>query len=181
MQPKKLPKRKLPRRTIGVTHDLKLKPALVPKALWGISASELLGRSVWQRIRRDALESCQSTCQYCGVQPSPLYGDPLHCHEIWEYDDTKRTATLVGFKMQCQACSTATHIGRSMALGFGDDALNQLRKVNNITKEQALELYTAAMAIWEKRSSKKWRLLVSALLISRYPRLSKLEEAQRSE
>jgi hypothetical protein len=68
-----------------------------------------------------------------------------------------------------------------MALGFGDDALNQLRKVNNITKERALELYTEAMAIWEKRSSKKWRLLVSASLISRYPRLSKLEEAQRSE
>jgi hypothetical protein len=86
-----------------------------------------------------------------------------------------------GVKAKSKACSTATHIGRSMALGFGDDALNQLRKVNNITKERALELYTEAMAIWEKRSSKKWRLLVSASLISRYPRLSKLEEAQRSE
>src|SRR5712691_9288507 len=103
------------------TEAPKLQPQLVPSPLWGINAHKLLGRgSAWKRIRSDALEASGHRCEICGETPSPIYGDPLICLELWRYDDNRATATLIGFEIHCSACDKATHMGRAMEVGQGD-------------------------------------------------------------
>lgn len=132
----------------------KLLPELVPKPLWGLSAKKKLGRSQWDRIRRQVLEDAEHACQICGDVPSPYYGDPLICHEVWHYDDKRRIATLVALRPQCAKCDCAVHMGQSMVFGAGDKALAQLQQVNGISLHEAEALYAQAMAVWSVRSSK---------------------------
>lgn len=159
-------------------HSLKkpnLQPQLVPKPLWGISARRKLGRGSWQHIRQDAIKAARQSCEICGESPNAIYGDPLTCHEVWRYDDILATATLLGFEIHCPKCDLVTHMGRAMAHGFGDDALDQLCRVNGTTRLEAKQIYTDAMALWQKRSVKKWRVKVAKTLLRRYPQLTKLE------
>lgn len=154
---------------------LRLQPQLVPRPLWGISARRKLGRSSWQRIRQDALEAAHQSCEICGESPNAIYGDPLTCHEVWRYNDNLATATLVSFEIHCPKCDLVTHMGRAMARGFGDEALDQLCQVNGITRLETKRIYTDAMALWQKRSVKKWRVKVAKTLLRRYPQLTELE------
>lgn len=150
-----------------------LVPELVPAPLWELSAKKTLG-AAWKRIRQDVLDAARHTCEVCGHEPNPYYGDPLHCHEVWHYDDRRGTATLVKLRMQCKACDSAVHIGRAMQWGAGDAALTQLQKVNAISLFEAERLYAAAMIEWKRRSAKAWRLSVDAPLLAKYPTLARL-------
>lgn len=154
---------------------LELCPELVPKPLWGISAYRKLGRSSWQRIRQDAVKSAHQSCEICGESPNPIYGDPLMCHEVWRYRDSSATATLMGFEIHCAKCDLVTHMGRAMTHGLGDAALDQLCRVNGVTRVEARRMYTDALALWEKRNAKKWRVTVARALLKRYPRLINLQ------
>jgi hypothetical protein len=61
-----------------------------------------------------------------------------------------------------------------MMHGSGERALAQLRKVNGITLRESERLFMVAMAVWRKRSRKKWRVTVEKSLLERYPKLSVL-------
>jgi hypothetical protein len=168
----------MPRKLAVPSRKLKLAPHLVPKPLWGKSASQVFGRrALWKRIRTDALIAANHACQVCSDAPSPIYGDPLICHEIWDYDDKRWTATLSGFRIQCNKCNSAVHMGMAVAYGARDAAIDQLRKVNDISTEEAEELYRDAMAMWKKRSQKKWRLAISKSVLEQYPQLAELMES----
>lgn len=160
-----------------MSSETKLKPELVPKPLWRHSAYHLLGRgSDWKRIRLDALKSCGCTCEICGLESAS--GRGLNCHEVWDYDDDTRTATLVKLRIQCSACDTATHMGLSIKNGFKDAAIRQLCKVNDMTSKEALGLYKAEHAVWRERSLKQWRVTVRKSLVQRYPELAVVEERE---
>jgi hypothetical protein len=148
---------------------LRLRPQLVPKPLWVLSACQLLKRAEWELMRQEALAAAGHECEICAAAPISLT-----CHEVWDYDERKGTATLVRLEIHCTACDTATHIGRAMAHGFGELAIAQLCKVNGITREQAQVLYEDAKLEWRKRNRKKWHVVVGVHLLTRYPQLAKL-------
>lgn len=151
--------------------QLKLLPLLVPEPLWGKNAARLFGRSaLWMQIRRDALESANHACEICFAAEIAL-----DCHEVWEYDDQSGTATLVAFRMQCEKCHLAVHIGRAKKHGKLDVAMAQLRKINGIDSTEAEKLRKEAMADWARRSKLKWRIIVAKSLLERYPKLLALE------
>lgn len=98
----------------------------------------------------------------------------MTCHEKWCYDDKLHTATLVGFEIHCSNCDLATHSGRAFNLGYGDIVISQLCAVNRWKPEEAVNALKDAMKIWEKRSKRKWKIKVAAVLVSRYPELKAL-------
>jgi hypothetical protein len=101
-------------------------------------------------------------------------GPQLACHDAWSYDDKRCVATLIGFEIRCQACHNATHARRANALGFEQEAHAQLRRVNGCTQAEVEATIEAAMAVWEKRSEKKWTVVIAADLLRRYPRLAEV-------
>ena len=107
-------------------------------------------------IRQDALKAASDRCQFCGSRKPKLA-----CHDKWRYDDKKRIAKLIGFEIRCALCHLATHIGRAMALGYGKEAMQQLRKVNRCTKKEVELMIEIAMLEWQLRSSKKWTVIVA--------------------
>jgi hypothetical protein len=165
-----MPKKKHPAST-SVKQELKLMPNLVPKPLWRKSAANLSKPAAWARIRRDALEAAHRTCQVCSDPASA--SDP--CHEVWDYDDERGTATLVGLRIQCRNCDIAVHMGRAVKRGLGNEAIAQLVKVNGIGQREAKMLYRRAMDEWRQRNKKQWRIVVAKSLLERYPELAVLE------
>jgi hypothetical protein len=153
-------------------QELKLRPNLVPKPLWGKSAANLLKRGDWERIRRDAVQAARHACQVCF---DPASAGTLNCHELWDYDDEQGTATLVGLRMQCRNCDSAVHMGRAVKRGVGNAAIAQLVKVNVIGAREAKMLYRSAMDEWRRRNKKQWRIVVEKSLMERYPELAILE------
>ena len=158
-------------RRIGATaQELKLMPHLIPKPLFRKSAANLLSRSAWGRIKADTLEVAHHTCQACDDADNAL-----DCHEMWDYDEERGTATLIGLRMQCEDCHLAVHMGLAVKTGRGNAALTQLMKVNGIDASQAKALYHNAMDEWRRRNKIKWRIVVGEALLERYPELGTLE------
>src|SRR5580704_19112448 len=154
---------------VATTRELKLVPHLVPKPLWGKSAANLLKRSVWERIRRDALELAGQACQVCSDGSALII-----CHELWDYDDERGIAALEGLRIQCRNCDRAVHMGRTFKHAGREGylaAIAQLRRVNGIGVSEAELLYRSAMDTWKQRSKMEWRIIVAKSLLERYPEL----------
>src|SRR5437763_3171522 len=77
--------------------QLRARPELVPKPLWGKSGSNLLRWQDWRIIRDSELEKAHHCCAVCSH-----LGPGLICHEQWLYDDEQKTATLNGFEIHCK-------------------------------------------------------------------------------
>jgi hypothetical protein len=153
---------------------MKLQPELVPKPLWGISAYRLLGRNAkWRAIRQDALRASGNQCSVCGTG-----GKGLTCHESWNYDDKRRTATLTAFIIHCPDCDAATHMGRAVQHGFEDVAIAQLCRVNECSADAVRAALRDAMKLWRQRSGYDWTTLVRDELRTFYPALAVLHERE---
>jgi hypothetical protein len=150
-------------------------PELVPGPLWGRSAYRMLGsKVVWKKqIRGDALSEASNRCSICGSE-----GQRLVCHDKWKYDDKQATATLIGFQINCGDCDAVTHIGMSVQISQREEvmlsAVAHLCTVNQCTPEVAVNILTDALAQWEKRNKKKWRVRVAPALVKKYPELAAL-------
>jgi hypothetical protein len=156
----------------------KLQPVPVPAPLWEISAYRILNRRApWKHIREAALESSGHRCSICGVRPQPGVTSDwrLYCHEDWHYDDSKSLATLQAFEILCADCNSVTHMGRASALGYLDQSVKHLCRVNGIAEAQAVLVFRRAMDTWKERSKKQWRVAVSRALLARYPQLQVLD------
>lgn len=156
--------------TMKKATGYRLVPELIPEPLFGISAYRAFGKTKpWKEIRQDTLQNSGNKCESCDSD-----GPQLACHDKWEYDDKKYIAALIGFEMRCVLCHSATHIGRAMQLGFERDAIRQLCKINRCKVEEVGKMIEAAMSQWEKRSEKKWIVVVAPALLKRYPRLQEV-------
>jgi hypothetical protein len=144
-----------------------------------MSAKKTLGRTAWKQIRQDVLSAAKNTCEICGHEPNIYYGDPLNCHEVWHYDDRRAVATLIRLRMQCGACDNAVHVGRAMTYGVGDRAFAQLQKVNGIAVAEVEQLGVAALAQWQRRNPKAWRMRIADALVAKYPALRRLADRHK--
>jgi hypothetical protein len=146
--------------------DFRLVPRLVPRPLWGWSASRLLKAARWQRIRSDAMAAAGGACAICGVaRDKGMIAD-----EEWTY--AGGTATLTGIRILCPACNAVTHIGNTSTRGYYDVARDHMALINGITAGDADRLIAAHLAEWQQRSAMTWMVAAAPELLSRYPELS---------
>jgi hypothetical protein len=155
-----------------VDWRLRLGVELVPRALWGRSAHKRLRRPEWEAIRRDVLDAAGRRCVICDEAPH----EGLTCHELWEYDDAARVATLTGFESVCRRCSLVHHIGLTTTGRIGprarDEAFDRLAAVNGITRREANVVFVTAMRLHAKRGVAEWQQRVRPDLVRRYPTLA---------
>jgi hypothetical protein len=148
-----------------------LMPDLVPAPLWGRSAYNMFGgRSIWRKqIRGDALAEANNRCHVCGASEGRLF-----CHERWQYDDKKATATLTGFEIHCGNCDLVAHPGRAMSIGYGEVMIAHLCTLTGWKPKKAVAAVKQAMDTWSVRSGKNWRIIVAPALLKKYPELAAL-------
>lgn len=137
--------------------ELKLKIELVPQTSWYSNLRSNISDSDWDKLRKQVYAQYQNVCGICGNQGR------LNCHEIWEYDDKKRTQKLKGFIALCDMCHHVKHIGyagilaREGKLDF-DKVIDHFMKVNNCDKVTFKKHYDEAFAQWNERSTHKWKV-----------------------
>lgn len=139
---------------------MKLDIELIPATCWFSNVRSAVSKKRWDRIKIQVSDKAWSTCEICGgVGPK----HPVECHEIWSYDDHNQIQKLVGMVALCPDCHQVKHLGFAQTQGKGDQALQHLMKVNNLTQPQAEKYVKRAFERWARRSQKKWALDISHL------------------
>ncbi len=126
---------------------------LVPKSSWYKSLANLLDRKIWNKIRERELKRAGYKCEICGYS-----GRGLHCHEIWEYDDEKKIQKLVGYKILCERCHLAHHLGFAAASGRLEEAVEWISRVTGMREGEVWRFVDKAFEEWEERSKYSWKI-----------------------
>lgn len=143
----------------------KLEVSLIPASAWGRNVRAVVSQQIWEDLRWQFGASRYSlnptdpnrsflVCETCGVEKKV----DIHLHELWEFNDQLLVQKLVGFKAVCENCHNAIHFGRAMKVGLGEDAIDQLAKVNEWTDKQILSHIEKSAKLWEKREGLNYDL-----------------------
>ena len=145
-----------------MTRRLKLLPRLVPKPIWWKNLRTHLGQTKWlSEVSRPVRESAGQGCELCGGTGEGAPRWKLCCDEVWEYDDAKRTATLVDLQSICWKCSGIIHLGNTTLTM--PERLPELevhtRRVNGISAAIWKKAVAEEFETWRWRSSLKgWKV-----------------------
>lgn len=132
---------------------MKLRIEVIPQSLWGINLREKIGRSKWDKVRKECAEKANHRCEICGdIGPE----HPVECHEIWDYDDQNHIQKLVGLISLCPLCHEVKHYGRSCNIGRANEVQAHFLKINNCTPEEMRTHITQEGILWKQRSKYKW-------------------------
>jgi hypothetical protein len=139
---------------------MKLSIELVPKSAWYSNVRSNVTKKEWDVLRKDCYKKADYKCEVCNGK-----GDkhPVECHEIWNYNDDNCTQTLEGLIALCPDCHMSKHPGLAQIKGKIETVIKQLSKVNKITYVESLNYLNESFDIWEKRSTKQWKLDISYL------------------
>jgi hypothetical protein len=143
------------RRAEGAFEGAKLTVELVPSTSWGANLRSELSREGWDRLRRACYRRAEFRCEICGGRGA---AHPVECHERWEYDEGRGIQRLVGLIALCPGCHAVKHLGRTMAEGGYDAAVEHLMRVNGWGREVTHRYVDYVFALWERRSGMAWRL-----------------------
>ena len=142
--------------------DYKLTIELVPKTAWYTNVRSNVSKDEWDRLRRKSYALANNVCEICGdTGKSQGYKHNVECHEIWDYDDANKAQTLTGLISLCPYCHKCKHPGLAQINGELNIVINQLMKVNNISKDDAEKLIDEAFNLWRERSKHEWKLDIS--------------------
>lgn len=135
---------------------------LIPKPLFGENLRNRLTRTEWEKCKKFAREASGGVCGVCGGVGAK---GRIDCHERWEWieDEEPHVQKLIGLIALCPRCHGAKHYGRTQMMGYGDDADEQLMKVNGWSEEELNDQLLAAKVQWLERSTHDWILDVSWL------------------
>jgi hypothetical protein len=134
---------------------------LVPKPLWKGSLAETLPRSQWNRLRAPCVEAAGRRCEICGGVGTK---GRVEVHEVWRYDDEAHVQTLVRLICLCPACHAVKHLGRTTNVGYRDEAVATLKRVNRWSDAQVRQHEASARREWVERSRHEWTQDLSAVL-----------------
>jgi hypothetical protein len=137
--------------------ELKLCIELVPVPLWHLNPRRAMGRTAWDKLRKEVYAQYGYKCGICEAQGR------LNCHEIWQYDDEAHIQTLIGFIALCEWCHHIKHIG--LAGGLAQEGkldyerlIQHFLDVNQCTREE-FELHKKqAFDQWSERSDHAWEV-----------------------
>jgi hypothetical protein len=142
--------------------DYKLTIELVPRTAWYTNVRSNVSKDEWDRLRRKSYALANNVCEICGdTGKSQGYKHNVECHEIWDYDDANKAQTLTGLISLCPYCHKCKHPGLAQINGELNIVINQLMKVNNISKDDAEKLIDEAFNLWRERSKHEWKLDIS--------------------
>ena len=143
---------------------MKLTIELVPSTAWYSNVRSNVTKSEWDKIRRKSYAKAENKCEICGdVGTNQGVRHKVECHEIWEYNDKKHTQTLVGLISLCPFCHKSKHAGLASIKGELDIVINQLSKVNQMTKKEAKAYINRSFDTFNQRSQHEWELDISYL------------------
>ena len=126
---------------------------LVPRSSWYKSLANLLDKETWKMIRKRELRRAGYKCEICGYS-----GKGLHCHEIWEYDDKRKIQKLVGYRILCERCHLAHHLGFAAVSGRLEETVEWISEVTGMKESEVWKLVDKAFEEWEERSKYTWKI-----------------------
>jgi hypothetical protein len=97
------------------------------------------------------------------------------CHEVWSFNDDGGLATIAGFTVVCPECSLVHHMGKALQLGRETEAMRHMAIVNHMNPEETAVLVREAFATRNRRSRRKWSVIVASDLLARFPELALLD------
>ncbi len=68
----------------------------------------------------------------------------MHCHEIWEYDDERKVQKLVGYKILCERCHLAHHLGFATVSSKLEETVEWISKITGMSKSEVWKLVDKA-------------------------------------
>ena len=139
---------------------MKLTIELVPKTCWYSNVRSEVTPAAWDKIKRIVSTAANNVCEICGGR-GPKW--PTECHEVWKYDDTAKTQTLIKMCALCPSCHEVKHIGLAQVKGRGDIAIEHLMKVNSLSRLEAQNYVDQSFRIWAARSIHQWKLDLTSL------------------
>lgn len=104
---------------IEVTIDL------LPKGAWGNDLSNTLSSKDWDILRNFCYKKFHNKCAICGKEDSNL-----NAHEVWNFDKSSRTQTLVDIIALCPQCHGVKHMRNSERIGYGENAKRHFCTIN---------------------------------------------------
>ena len=116
----------------------------------------------WSRLSLTVRSNAGFRCEKCDAREAK--GKPLHCHEVWLYDDDQYIQSLDCLISVCRECHNVIHFERSRAKGNVEVAFARLKVINGWSNEKAAEHVGQARAQWKVRSQHSWLLDASKLL-----------------
>jgi hypothetical protein len=142
----------------------KLTIELVPKTCWYSNVRTQLPEEQWNIIRKIAYKESNHKCKICtGSGLDQGFKHPVECHEEWEYNDVDKVQTLVGLAAICPKCHQVKHIGRTMLMGRGVEAMLHLSQVNDWNDSETNNYVNESFGIFNERSEHDWKLNVTIL------------------
>ena len=91
----------------------------IPPNNWGENLRKYLEPEVWDFVRKEVYKHFGYKCAACG-----LTDIECHCHEDWEFNDSRHLQTLKGFLCLCPDCHSIKHFPRQLSL-------HRQRKITN--------------------------------------------------
>lgn len=140
----------------------KINIELIPYEAHGFNVRSRLRKDQWERIckvihRKTAKSSLR--CQQCGESGlTQGFSHPVECHEVWEFDENKKTQKLVGMVSICPLCHKAKHIGLADKMGYGEQVRKHMAKYNRWSREQVDNYVAHAKQLVKRRSGTNYNL-----------------------
>jgi hypothetical protein len=137
---------------------------LVPGTSWYANVRSNVTSSQWNKIRRKCYALADNKCQICGdIGTNHGTNYKVACHEIWEYNDETYVQTLKGFIALCPNCHSTKHPGLAEIRGYIEIVIEQLMKVNKMTRQEAKDYLGLSSKIWIERTEHEWALNLDIL------------------
>ena len=148
-------------------ESLRLTIELVPKTAWYINVRSEVSKSEWDRIRKKCYRKANNKCEICGdIGKNQGVLHYVECHEIWEYNDENHKQTLMGFIALCPYCHKCKHVALATITGHYEIVVEQLMKVNNMSRQQVEEYIEKSFEVWHLRNQFEWEMDIS--YVNRY-------------
>ena len=154
----------------------KLEVGMIPANAWGQNVRAIVSEPSWFMLRKrfgaiydhysnypDPSFAPPLTCECCGGQ----FPESLHLHELWAFDDEQGIQMLTGFKVVCEDCHNAIHMGRANKVGIGYLARQHLKEVNGWSDRQLTNHLDKVQREWTSRLGIDYTLDVNWLIDQR--------------
>jgi len=152
---------------------MRLAIELVPRPCWHKSLAKLHALGLfpeWDKIRTEAILKFANSCAFCGAshqRPTRFpnvhvpAAAPLHCHEVWHYDDQNCVQTLVDVVPVCNMCHHVKHLGLAEILASEGKldfkkVIEHFLAVNDAKPSDFEREAREAFSIFNERSKKEW-------------------------
>jgi 5-methylcytosine-specific restriction endonuclease McrA len=129
---------------------MKLTIELVPRNSYFKNIRSIVSEKRWDEIRKKAYKKANHQCEICGNKGR------MECHETWSYENGIQK--LTGLITLCSACHEVKHYGLAEIKGNAKRAYEHLKKINELSEEEAYNCVEEAFNTWRERNKVRWTL-----------------------